>query len=159
MKRTVLAIVLSAAALSAQASDINYNYVQGTYGEIDVDGTDLNGFGIDGSIKFNDSFYGIAGYEKYDDNGVDLSEITAGVGFIKSVSDKTDWVSELSFVRNKVDVPDFANFSDNGYRVATGLRGMVSDKFELNGKVSYTDTWLWDKSGRFQLDTLTEGQE
>ena len=26
------------------------------------------------------------------------------------------------------------------------------------GKVVYTDTWLWDKSGQFQLDTLTEGQ-
>jgi len=26
------------------------------------------------------------------------------------------------------------------------------------GKVTYTDTWLWDASGRFQLDTLTEGQ-
>lgn len=26
------------------------------------------------------------------------------------------------------------------------------------GKVTYTDTWLWDKSGQFQLDTLTEGQ-
>jgi hypothetical protein len=26
------------------------------------------------------------------------------------------------------------------------------------GKVTYTDTWLWHKSGRFQLDTLTEGQ-
>jgi hypothetical protein len=26
------------------------------------------------------------------------------------------------------------------------------------GKVTYTETWLWDKSGRFQLDTLTEGQ-
>lgn len=26
------------------------------------------------------------------------------------------------------------------------------------GKVTYTDTWLWDKSGRFQLDTKTEGQ-
>lgn len=26
------------------------------------------------------------------------------------------------------------------------------------GKVVYTDTWLWDQSGRFQLDTLTEGQ-
>lgn len=23
---------------------------------------------------------------------------------------------------------------------------------------SYTETWLWDKSGRFQLDSLTEGQ-
>jgi hypothetical protein len=26
------------------------------------------------------------------------------------------------------------------------------------GPVLYTETWLWDKSGRFQLDTLTEGQ-
>ena len=26
-------------------------------------------------------------------------------------------------------------------------------------KVTYTDVWLWDKSGRFQLDTLTEGQD
>lgn len=26
------------------------------------------------------------------------------------------------------------------------------------GRVVYTDTWLWDKSGLFQLDTLTEGQ-
>ncbi len=26
------------------------------------------------------------------------------------------------------------------------------------GRVLYTETWLWDKSGRFQLDTLTEGQ-
>jgi hypothetical protein len=26
------------------------------------------------------------------------------------------------------------------------------------GAVTWTDTWLWDKSGRFQLDTLTEGQ-
>ena len=29
---------------------------------------------------------------------------------------------------------------------------------QRRGKVTYTDTWLWDKSGRFQLDTLTEGQ-
>lgn len=28
----------------------------------------------------------------------------------------------------------------------------------LLGGVVYTDTWLWDKSGNFQLDTLTEGQ-
>ena len=26
-------------------------------------------------------------------------------------------------------------------------------------KVVYTDTWLWHKSGKFQLDTLTEGQD
>lgn len=26
------------------------------------------------------------------------------------------------------------------------------------GAHTYVDTWLWDKSGRFQLDALTEGQ-
>ncbi|MDI3383552.1 hypothetical protein ACFPPF_13970 [Xenophilus aerolatus] len=26
------------------------------------------------------------------------------------------------------------------------------------GAVVWTDTWLWDESGRFQLDTLSEGQ-
>ena len=30
---------------------------------------------------------------------------------------------------------------------------------ERLGKVTYTDTWLWHKSGNFQLDTLTEGQD
>ncbi len=28
----------------------------------------------------------------------------------------------------------------------------------LGNSVKYTDTWLMDKSGKFQLDTLTEGQ-
>ena len=27
------------------------------------------------------------------------------------------------------------------------------------GQVRYTDTWLWDESGQFQLHTLTEGQQ
>jgi hypothetical protein len=26
------------------------------------------------------------------------------------------------------------------------------------GRVTYTDTWLWDDEGHFQLDTLSEGQ-
>lgn len=26
------------------------------------------------------------------------------------------------------------------------------------GAVTWTDTWLWDQGGRFQLDTLSEGQ-
>jgi hypothetical protein len=27
------------------------------------------------------------------------------------------------------------------------------------GQVTYTDVWLWHQSGKFQLDTLTEGQD
>ena len=29
----------------------------------------------------------------------------------------------------------------------------------LVGGLVYTDTWLWHKSGQWQLDTLTEGQD
>jgi hypothetical protein len=30
---------------------------------------------------------------------------------------------------------------------------------KLMSQVTYTDVWLWHKSGKFQLDTLTEGQD
>ena len=30
---------------------------------------------------------------------------------------------------------------------------------KLIGGLTYTDTWLWHKSGKWQLDTLTEGQD
>ena len=48
-------------------------------------------------------------------------------------------------------------------RVMTEIEGMVyaSAPFPAPhrmGTVTYTETWLWDHSGLFQLDTLTEGQ-
>lgn len=30
---------------------------------------------------------------------------------------------------------------------------------QLKQRVTYTDVWLWDRSGKFQLDTLSEGQD
>jgi hypothetical protein len=42
--------------------------------------------------------------------------------------------------------------------VAEIERAVRSAAPSLPRVVTYTDTWLWDKSGRFQLDTLTEGQ-
>jgi long-subunit fatty acid transport protein len=134
MKSTLLAIALSTAALSAQAADLDYNTVQATYKSVDFDGTNLDGFGVNGSFKFNDSFYGIVGYDKVSKNSADLSETAVGFGFRHAINDKTDWVNELSYVRN-----DIEGFSDNGYRIATGVRSMVSDKVELSGKVNYTD--------------------
>ena len=48
--------------------------------------------------------------------------------------------------------------------IMTEIEGMVyaSSPFPVPdrmGPVTYTETWLWDKSGRFQLDTLTQGQK
>lgn len=48
--------------------------------------------------------------------------------------------------------------------IMTEIEGMVyaSSPFPVPdrmGPVTYTETWLWDKSGRFQLHTLTQGQK
>ena len=44
-----------------------------------------------------------------------------------------------------------------GERAATMLE-LDDPRAVRLGRVVYTDTWLWDESGRFQLDTLSEGQ-
>jgi long-subunit fatty acid transport protein len=140
MKRTVLALALAVTAFSAQASDLKYNYIEGNYSSLDVGPEDLNGFSIDGSLKFNDSFYGFAGYQKNDQSGISLDEYTIGAGFRMNISGNTDWVSELSYVRDSGNLGNSTiEFDDNGYRIATGVRSMLGEKFELVGKVNYTD--------------------
>ncbi len=139
MKSTLLAIALSTAALSAQAADLDYNTVQATYNKVDAGAGNLDGFGVNGSFKFNDSLYGIAGYQKLDGSGGDLDETNLGLGFRKAINDKADWVSELSYVRDSADAGSFGSVSGNGYRVATGIRGLATDKLELSGKINYTD--------------------
>lgn len=139
MKRTLLALALSTAALSANAADLNYNNVQGSYNSVDIDGADLDGFGIKGSLKFNDSFYGIAGYESYSEGDIGLDETSVGLGFRHGVGAKTDWINELSYVHDSADAGYYGDVSDSGYRLATGLRGMVGENVELTGKLNYTD--------------------
>lgn len=139
MKPTLLALALSTAALSANAADLNYNNVQGSYNSVDIDGADLDGFGIKGSLKFNDMFYGIAGYESYSEGDTSLDETSVGLGFRSSVGAKTDWINELSYVHDSADAGYYGDVSDSGYRVATGLRSMVGENVELTGKLNYTD--------------------
>jgi opacity protein-like surface antigen len=140
MKHTVLALALTAAAFSAQASDLDYSYVEGAYSKLDAGPGKLDGFSIDGALKFSDSVYGFAGYQKNEQNGISLDEYNVGAGFRKSINDKTDWVSELSYIRDSGNIGNsLIKLDDNGYRIATGVRSLVNDKFELNGKVNYTD--------------------
>lgn len=138
MKRIALVLALSTIAISAQASELDYNYAQASYVGADIDGTSLDGFGLNGSFKFNDDFYGIAGYQQTSKGSVELSEFDFGLGFRKNIHEGTDWVSELSWIRNTFDYGPYST-SNNGYRIATGVRSMVSEQFELNGKINYTN--------------------
>ena len=139
MKRnlSLLALALAAALpfTAANATDLKYNYIQGGYTAADFSGFDMDGYGVKGSVAFGDKFYGLASYDRVSDSGLDLSETTVGVGFHHGINDKADFFAEASFVQDDLDLVG----SDNGYRVAGGIRGLLSDKFEGSVKATYTD--------------------
>lgn len=62
-------------------------------------------------------------------------------------------VTRLHWMRAPRHAPDVVTEIERTVRAAAPFP--IPSKL---GRVTYTDTWLWDKSGRFQLDTLTEGQ-
>jgi len=143
MKKILSIAVLSAIALcsQAQASELNYNNAHIAYGA-NVESTSDDGFQIDGSFKFNDKTYGIIEH-RWTDYGIYHSKTTAaGIGIIKPVSDKTDWINEVSYVYAWEQVDGFGSVDAGGYKIATGLRGMTAENFEMVGKINYTDFGL-----------------
>ena len=62
-------------------------------------------------------------------------------------------VTGISWMRAPRHAPDVMAEIERSVRQAAPFPAPVR-----MGKVTYTDTWLWHSSGRFQLDTLTEGQ-
>lgn len=82
-----------------------------------------------------------------------LPPLLYAVGTLQVHLNATGQVESLHWMRAPTHAPEVITeiertvLSDAPYPVASRL-----------GKVTWTDTWLWDKSGRFQLDTLTEGQ-
>ena len=76
------------------------------------------------------------------------------VGVLNVEIDKTGRVTHLDWMRAPRHAPE----------VMAEIAKMIQEASPFPaparmGKVVYTDTWLWHKSGKFQLDTLTEGQD
>jgi len=85
MKRTLFALALAAVLpMSAQAGELSYSYVQGGYSTASDGFNDFNGFGLKGSVAFNDSFYGFASYDSGSDNNFGLDQTTIGAGWPSS---------------------------------------------------------------------------
>jgi periplasmic protein TonB len=76
------------------------------------------------------------------------------IGVLQVEVDGQGQVRNLSWMRAPKHAPEVIAEIEKTVRAAAPFP--VPAKM---GKVVYTDTWLWHKSGRFQLDTLTEGQD
>ena len=76
------------------------------------------------------------------------------VGVLNVEIDRLGRVTRLDWLRAPRHAPEVMAEIERTVRQASPFPAPVR-----LGKVVYTDTWLWHKSGKFQLDTLTEGQD
>ncbi len=75
------------------------------------------------------------------------------VGVLNVEIDRVGRVTRLDWMRAPSHAPEVVAEIERTVRSAAPFPAPAR-----MGKVVYTDTWLWHKSGKFQLDTLTEGQ-
>lgn len=75
------------------------------------------------------------------------------VGVLQVNLDRKGMVSSLGWMRAPTHAPEVVAEIERTVRDAAPYP--IAAQL---GRVTYTDTWLWDRSGKFQLDTLTEGQ-
>jgi hypothetical protein len=75
------------------------------------------------------------------------------VGVLQVDIDGRGNVTDVRWMRAPTQAPEVMADIERSVRKAAPFPAPVK-----MGRVTYTDTWLWHKSGRFQLDTLTEGQ-
>lgn len=75
------------------------------------------------------------------------------VGVLQVDIDNLGQVRRMNWMRAPSHAPDVIKEIERTVQAAAPFPAPL----RLGG-VTYTDVWLWDKSGSFQLDTLTEGQ-
>ena len=76
------------------------------------------------------------------------------VGVLQVHVDGQGRVGAISWMRAPRHAPEVMRAIERMVRAADPFPAPV-----LTGGLVYTDTWLWHKSGKWQLDTLTEGQD
>ena len=82
-----------------------------------------------------------------------LPPLMHAVGVLQVDLDGRGNVRNMNWMRAPSHVPNVMREIERTVRAAAPFPAPV----RLGG-VTYTEVWLWDKSGNFQLDTLTEGQ-
>ena len=157
MKRSLMALALLAALpMSAQAADgLSYNYIEANYLAVDIDGVDdfePEGYGLKGSFALGESFYAFGSYASASDSisveiapgvevdfDMDVDQSQLGLGYRHGISDKADFITELSWINQSVDADGFGEMDGNGGKLSVGVRGMMADKFEGYAKANYID--------------------
>jgi hypothetical protein len=169
-KQLAVALALAAAPFAASAGGHSYTYIEAGYAQLDqelpapagfeIDDIEAGGFYLAGSAAIAPSIHVFGAYRQGDDDvgislpvggeiasaGVDMSQGVLGFGWHHDLRERTDLVSELSWLRTKIDVKNDQEGADEGddVRVAVGVRHLIADNVEVWIKGNYTDGDVYD---------------
>ena len=95
-------------------------------------------------------------YQKFADRiyAGKLPPLLQAVGVLELDIGRRGEVLALRWTRAPYQVPQVMAEIESMVRAAAPFPAPVR-----MGQISYTEVWLWHRSGRFQLDSLTEGQK
>jgi opacity protein-like surface antigen len=139
MLRSIALLVLTLGSTTVLADGFSYSFIGAGYARAEVVDETGDGFGIGGSAALGDNWHIFAGYQSLGfDFDIDLSALSAGVGFNTPISEKIDVVAQVAYLYAEADTP-LGSVDDNGYGVSVGLRAWVSERVELDGSIAYSD--------------------
>ena len=152
MKKTLIAIALIGTSTSAFADSPNWDKIQASYIETDIEtpideDISMDGYAVSGSLSLNESFFILANFDSVGDESnfgdVDLDSLNAGLGFNHGITDSTDVFATLTYEKlelvGSIDAIGSESFDESGYGAGVGIRSMITDFIELSVKADYLD--------------------
>jgi hypothetical protein len=146
-KVIVGSVMLALAPLAATAEDMSYSYVDVNWVSLDADilgeSVSADGFGLNGSIAFAENFFGFVDYRTVegDEQGFnfDIDQISVGLGGRYGISESADLVGRIGYTQADASVEGLGSDDVDGYLLSVGARGQLTESFELEGYLNYTD--------------------
>jgi hypothetical protein len=162
MSRASQALLLAALAVPAvsmaqeaatarpQSAQFNYSYVELGYDETDFDlgpvDVDGDGLTLAGSYEINDDWHVYASYGSADlDFGIDVDTWILGAGYVFPLKEDIDIYGRVLYIDTSVDAGP-AQVDDDGLGLQARIRARVTDEFEVEGGLLYTDVSDTDTS-------------
>ncbi|MCP1340161.1 porin family protein [Idiomarina sp. M1R2S28] len=152
MKKTLIAIALIGTSTSAFADSPNWDKIQASYIETDIEtpideDITMDGYAVAGSLSLSDSIFVLANFDSVGDESdfgdVDLDSLNAGIGFNHAITESTDVFATVTYEKlelvGSVDDLGSESFDESGYGAGAGIRSMITDFFELSVKADYLD--------------------
>ena len=124
--------IASLVSITAQADASNYNYVEGSYIEVESE----DGLKFSGSLQFSENVFTRASYWDIDQGPYSLSRTMFAIGALMEASSNATIYGLLGYTDLDAQISGLGSGSVDGWTGAVGIRSDVSENLELNAEAS-----------------------